>query len=152
MSNSLKAGDIAPDFKLKDQSGKEFHLQKALGKGHLVIYFYHRDTTSGCVAQASAFRDHYQDFKDAGAEVIGISSEPEEKHMFFIGKHSLPFKLLSDPKGVVRALFRVPKTLGIIPGRVTYVLDRDGTVKYIFNSQTKIKDHITKTLEIIKEL
>ena len=148
----LKVGDRAPDFVLKDQTGKEFHLEKELGKGPLVVYFYPKDNTTGCTAQACAFRDQYQDFKDAGAEVVGISSDTEEKHMFFIGKHSLPFTLLSDRKGEVRKLFGVPKTFGIIPGRVTYVIDPKGIVRYIFNSQSKVTEHVTKSLEMISKM
>jgi peroxiredoxin Q/BCP len=149
---SLNVGDRAPDFSLMDQNGDEFHLSEEMGKVTLVIYFYPKDNTSGCTAQACAFRDQYQDFKDAGAEVVGISSDTIQKHSLFIGQYSLPFRLLSDEKGKVRELFGVPRTMGIIPGRVTYVIDKEGTVKYIFNSQSRIKEHVSRTLEIIKGL
>jgi peroxiredoxin Q/BCP len=149
---SLKIGEKAPDFNLKDQFGKEFRLSDKLGKGPIVIYFYPKDNTTGCTAQACAFRDQYQDFKEAGAEVVGISSDHEEQHLGFMKNYSLPFILLSDEKGEVRKLFGVPKTLGFIPGRVTYVLDEMGIVKYIFNSQTKVTQHVARSLEIIKNM
>ena len=148
----VSVGDKAPDFTLKDKSGNIFHLAEKLGYGPLVIYFYPKDGTPGCTTQACAYRDSYQDFKDAGAEVIGISSDHEESHLYFASRYSLPFILLSDDGGKVRKLFGVPRTLGLLPGRVTYVLDGTGVVRYIFNSQSKVKEHAEKALEMIRTL
>ncbi|MFW3145562.1 MAG: peroxiredoxin [Thermoplasmatota archaeon] len=152
MSNKLEVGDRAPDFQLKDQSGKDFVLSAHLGKGPLVVYFYPSDNTPGCTAEACAFRDQYEDFREAGAEVVGISSNSPKSHMLFIGRHSLPFTLLSDAENKVRKLFGVPKTMGLLPGRVTYVLDKGGAVRYIFNSQINATMHVTRSLDIIRSM
>ena len=112
-----------------------------------MIYFYPKDETTGCTKQACAFRDHYQDFLDAGAEVIGISSDSEESHGSFVDHYGLPFILLSDKGGELRNKFGVPASLlGLIPGRVTYIVDKQGIIKYIFNSQIRIEKHITEAL------
>ena len=150
---ALKTGDKIPPFSLTDQNGKNFNINNLLTKKSLVIYFYPKDETAGCTKQACAFRDHYQDFKDAGAEVIGISSDSEDSHGSFADHHKLPFILLSDKDGFLRKEFGVPgDLLGLIPGRVTYIVDKQGTVKYIFNSQIRIEKHITESLRILKEL
>ena len=150
---ALKTGDKIPPFSLTDQNGKNFNINNLLTKKSLVIYFYPKDETAGCTKQACAFRDHYQDFKDAGAEVIGISSDSEDSHGSFADHHKLPFILLSDKDGLLRKEFGVPgDLLGLIPGRVTYIVDKQGTVKYIFNSQIRIEKHITEALRILKAL
>jgi thioredoxin-dependent peroxiredoxin len=150
---ALKVGDKAPGFSLTDQNGRLFNLENLLLKKALVIYFYPKDETAGCTKQACAFRDHYQDFKDAGAEVIGISSDSAESHGSFADHHKLPFTLLSDSGGEIRKRFGVPADLmGIIPGRVTYIIDKQGVIKYIFNSQIRIDKHISETLRILNDL
>ena len=150
---ALKTGDKIPQFSLTDQNGRNFNINTLLTKKPFVIYFYPKDETAGCTKQACAFRDHYQDFKDAGAEVIGISSDSEDSHGSFADHHKLPFILLSDKDGFLRKEFGVPgDLLGLIPGRVTYIVDKQGTVKYIFNSQIRIEKHITESLRILKEL
>ena len=148
----LSVGDRAPDFALPSIDGNEVSLDDLLGKGPVVIYFYPRDDTPGCTAEACSFRDSYEDFKDAGAEVVGISSDDAKKHKDFAKRHSLPFILLSDGSGEVRKRFRVPKTFGLMPGRVTFVLDSEGTIRYIFSSQFKATEHISRTLDIIKNM
>ena len=150
---ALKTGDKIPQFSLVDQNGKNFNINSLLTKKAIVIYFYPKDETAGCTKQACAFRDHYQDFKDAGAEVIGISSDSEDSHGSFADHHKLPFILLSDKDGFLRKEFGVPgDLLGLIPGRVTYIVDKQGTVRYIFNSQIRIEKHITEALRILKAL
>jgi len=150
---ALKPGDKIPNFKLFDQNGKLFDINSLLLKKALVIYFYPKDETTGCTKQACAFRDNYQDFQAAGAEVIGISSDSEESHGSFADHHRLPFFLLSDTDRKVRNLFGVPgDLLGLIPGRVTYIIDKQGIVRYVFNSQIRIDKHITESLRILKEL
>ena len=150
---ALKTGDKIPLFALPDENGNSFNIERLLSKKTVVIYFYPKDETAGCTKQACAFRDHYQDFLDAGAEVIGISSDSEESHRSFSYHHRLPFVLLSDKGGELRDKFGVPASLlGLIPGRVTYVVDKQGTIKYIFNSQIRIRKHITEALRILKEL
>lgn len=150
---SLKTGDKIPFFTLPDHNGKSFSVESLFAKKALVIYFYPKDETAGCTRQACAFRDHYQDFQDAGAEVIGISSDSENSHGSFVDHHNLPFVLLSDKDGELRKQFGVPPSLlGLLPGRVTYIVDKKGVVKYIFNSQIRIEKHITEALRILKEL
>jgi peroxiredoxin Q/BCP len=152
MANSVKAGDKAPDFTLPAQSGEPVRLADRLGQRVVVLYFYPKDNTSGCTAEACAFRDSHEAFAEAGAEVIGVSSDSADKHAGFAGKHSLPFTLLSDRGGKVRKLYGVPAVFGLIPGRVTYVIDRQGTVRHVFNSMTNIGGHVNDALEVVKQL
>lgn len=150
---TLKTGDKIPHFSLPDKDGNLFSIETLLTKKSLVIYFYPKDETAGCTKQACAFRDNYQDFKDAGAEVIGISSDSEESHENFANHHKLPFILLSDPESVIRKQFGVPTDLlGLLPGRVTYITDKQGVIKYIFNSQFRIGKHISESLRILQGL
>jgi peroxiredoxin Q/BCP len=146
----LKVGDKIPNFTAKDTNGNDFNSLDVIGKKPLVIYFYPKDNTPGCTTQACSFRDQYEDFKDLGAEVIGISGDSIESHQKFAQQYRLPFILLSDSDKKIRTLFGVPSNLfGLIPGRVTYVADTTGTVIMIFDSM-KAKNHISKALEAIK--
>lgn len=145
-------GDRAPDFALPNASGETVRLSDFLGQRNVVLYFYPKDETRGCTAEACAFRDSYQDFQDAGAEVIGVSSDSEESHGQFATHHRLPFTLLSDRGGAVRKRYGVPATMGVIPGRVTYVIDKQGTVRHVFNSMTNIGRHISDALETLRAL
>ena len=145
MARGIQAGDKAPDFTLPSQSGEQVRLQDRLGERVVVLYFYPKDETRGCTAEACAFRDSHEVFAEAGAEVIGVSSDSA-------GKHKLPFTLLSDVGGKVRKLYGVPSTLAVIPGRVTYVIDRDGIVRQVFNSMTNISGHVGDALDMVKSL
>jgi peroxiredoxin Q/BCP len=148
----LKKGDIIPNFKAKDSNGNDFDSQNLVGKAPLVIYFYPKDNTPGCTAQACSFRDQYEDFKDLGAEVIGISSDSVDSHQKFSKQYKLPFILLSDHDKKIRKLFGVPSGMfGMLPGRVTYVTDREGKIIMIFDSMMATK-HIPKALEAVKKL
>lgn len=149
----IEKGDKIPEFKLKDQNGKWFNINSILGNKNLVIYFYPKDDTPGCTKQACSFRDQYEDFKEINAEVIGISGQSVESHKNFAEKHNLSFTLLSDENNEVRRKFGVPSDLfGLIPGRVTYVINKEGKVVYIFNSQSKVNQHVNNALSILKEL
>ena len=152
MARGIRAGDKAPDFTLPSQSGEQVRLYDRLGDRMVVLYFYPRDDTRGCTAEACAFRDSFEVFTDAGAEVIGVSSDSVDRHAAFADKHKLPFTLLSDKGGQVRKLYGVPAVLGLVPGRVTYVIDREGTVRHSFNSMTNIGQHISDALRIVREL
>lgn len=152
MTRSIQVGDKAPDFTLTSQSGDPVRLYDRLGERAVVLYFYPKDDTRGCTAEACAFRDSHEVFTDAGAEVIGVSSDSVNRHAAFAGRHELPFTLLSDEKGKVRKEYGVPTTLGLIPGRVTYVIDREGTVRHVFNSMTGIDRHVTDALEVVREI
>jgi thioredoxin-dependent peroxiredoxin len=152
MAGGIGVGDKAPDFTLPSQSGEPVRLYDRLGDRVVVLYFYPRDETRGCTAEACAFRDSYEAFTDAGAEVIGISSDSAARHASFADRHQLPFTLLSDQGGRVRKSYGVPTVLGVLPGRVTYVIDRDGTVRHVFNSLTNIGQHISDALDVVRRL
>lgn len=141
-----------PDFDLKDQEGRNVRSKDLMGKGFFVVYFYPHDDTPGCTVEACAFRDAFEDFKDAGAAVYGISSDTPESHGAFAKKHRLPFTLLADEGGHVRDAFGVPMTMGMLAGRVTYVFDPDGILRYSFNSQSKVKQHVERSLDMIRKM
>lgn len=148
---ALQEGDKVPNFKSKTQSGEKFELSNYIGKP-LVIYFYPKDNTPGCTTQACSFRDQYQDFQDLEAEVIGISGDSEESHDKFALKHKLPFTLLSDGNKKIRNLFGVPTHFfGLLPGRVTYIIDKEGIIVSIFSS-IKANVHIEHALKKIKKM
>jgi peroxiredoxin Q/BCP len=147
----LKLGDRIPDFMATMTNGALFHSQNVVGKKPVVIYFYPKNNTSVCTAQACSFRDQYQDFKDLGAEVIGVSSDNLQSHQDFSNEYRLPFILLSDEKQELKKLFGVPRALfGLLPGRVTYVANEKGEIIMVFNSLLGAK-HITKALEVLKK-
>jgi peroxiredoxin Q/BCP len=146
----VNEGEKAPSITLKDQNGKMVDTGDLTGKDWLVIYFYPKDETPGCTAEACTFRDHYEDLSDAGATVVGISSDSVRSHKDFAAHHRLPFILLSDTEGKARKAFGVPKSMGLLPGRVTYVIDKEGMVRMIFNSQFKASEHVQKVLSFIK--
>lgn len=152
LKGGVKVGDVAPDFTLPNQSGQQVSLRDLVGKKSIVLYFYPKDFSRGCTAEACTFRDNYEAFKDAGAEVIGVSSQSVESHDKFASLYKLPFILLSDEDGKIRKLYGVPSTFGVLPGRVTYVIDQKGIVRYIFNSQLNPTKHIEEALRIIKEI
>jgi len=148
----VSVGDKALDFALPDQSGTLVKLSDFIGSKIIVLYFYPKDFSRGCTAEACAFRDSYDVFVNAGAQVIGVSSQSVESHNKFAVFYKLPFILLSDDHGKVRQLFSVPSTLGMLPGRVTYVIDKKGIVRHVFSSQTSAKKHIEEALRVIKEI
>src|SRR4051812_24033962 len=123
---TIQVGDLAPDFTLKRQGGAPVHLKELLEKKAVVLYFYPKDDTPGCTAEACGFRDAYEDFQSEGAEVVGISSDSVEDHQAFTSKFRLPFLLLSDEGAKTRKLYGVANTLGLFPGRVTFVIDKAG--------------------------
>jgi peroxiredoxin Q/BCP len=148
----IKVGDAAPEFDLTDAAGKRVRLSDFRGKRNVVLYFYPKDDTPGCTKEACSFRDSYQSFTDAGAEVIGVSSDDGASHQKFAEKFHLPFTLVSDTGGSVRKRYGVPATLGLLPGRVTFVIDRDGIVRHVFNSQLQATKHVDEALTVIRRL
>lgn len=145
----VEAGTVAPDFTLPNQDGQPVSLKDFKGQKAVVLFFYPKDNTAGCTAEACAFRDSYEVFKEAGAEVVGISSDSADSHQGFAAKHRLPFVLLSDQGGQVRKLYGVPSTLGLLPGRVTYMIDKAGVVQHVFNSQFAATRHVEEALKIL---
>jgi peroxiredoxin Q/BCP len=148
----LTVGDRAPDFALPNATGETVRLSDFVGKKNVVLYFYPKDESVGCTAEACAFRDSYQDFKDAGAEVIGVSNDSVSSHQEFATHHRLPFVLLSDQSGALRKLYSVPAWMGFIPGRVTYVIDKEGIVRHVFNSATNMTAHIRESLQTLQAM
>ena len=149
---AVKVGDMAPDFTLTSQTGESVSLKDFQGKKSVVLYFYPKDDTPGCTKEACAFRDSYQVFKEAGAEVIGISSDTTQSHQQFVKKYDLPFILLSDTENKVRQLYGVPATLWILPGRVTYVIDQEGVVRHLFDSMLEFQRHVEEALTTLKTI
>lgn len=150
--NEIKIGSTIPDFSLPDQNGNLFNINSVLRKKNLVIYFYPKDDSPGCTAEACSFRDQFEVFNEADAMIIGISGQSVESHKKFANKFNLSFTLLSDEGNKIRKLFGVPTNLlGLLPGRVTYIADQTGKVIYIFNSQTNATKHVDEALRILKE-
>ncbi len=150
---AIAIGDKCPEFVLKDQNNADFDIKSVLGKRILVIYFYPKDNTPGCTAEACSFRDSYEDFKDLGCEVIGISNDSPKSHAQFAEKNRLTFTLLADTSKKVRNLFGVPGNLfGLIPGRVTYIIDKKGIVRHIYNSLTNAAGHIEESINAVKTI
>ena len=149
---AVKVGDVAPDFTLPSKAGESVSLSNFRGQKAVVLYFYPKDDTPGCTAEACAFRDSYQVFQDAGAEVIGVSGDSTESHTQFATKYNLPFTLLSDTGNQVHKLYGVPATLWVLPGRVTYVIDKEGVVRHIFDSMLDFKAHVDEALQTLKAI
>ena len=149
--DSVQVGNLIPDFTLLNQWGVPVSLSDFLGNKHIVLYFYPKDNTSLCTEEACAFRDSYEVFKDAGAEIIGVSSDSVQSHRLFAQEHQLPFILLSDVDGAIRKRFGVPIAFGL-PGRVTYIIDRQGIVRRIFFSQFTSKRHVDEALETLQKI
>ena len=150
--SKIKVGDKAPDFTLPSQTGENITLSKFFGKKNIVLYFYPKDESRGCTREACTFRDNYEVFKDLGAEVIGISSQDVESHRSFSSHYNLPFILVSDKDSKVRELYGVPSTMGVLPGRVTYIIDKEGIIRHIFSSQFQPEKHIKEAIDVLKKL
>jgi len=127
-------------------------LSEFLGKKNVVLYFYPKDETPGCTREACSFRDSYEELTNLGAEVLGVSAQSVESHKSFATHHGLPFILLSDEGNKVRKLYGVPSSLGLLPGRVTYIIDKKGIVRHIFNSQTQTQRHVEEAKNELKKL
>ncbi|WP_164015311.1 peroxiredoxin [Pyxidicoccus trucidator] len=149
----LKEGDAVPDVTLTGAGNRPVRLKDLVGQKVLVVYFYPKDDSPGCTAQACGLRDQYEDFVAAGAEVVGISSDSVASHEGFASKHRLPFVLLSDAGGAAREAFGVPPSLlGLLPGRVTFVVDRQGVIRSAFESQLRVGEHVRRALELVRTL
>jgi peroxiredoxin Q/BCP len=149
---TVKVGDKAPEFKLPSQMGDDVTLSEFFGKRNVVLYFYPKDETTGCTKEACTFRDNYEELTKLGAEVIGVSGQSVESHISFASHYGLPFILLSDEGNKLRELYGVPSSMGIIPGRVTYIIDKKGMVRHIFNSQTQAQKHVEEAKKTLLEI
>jgi len=148
---ALGIGDPVPDIVLYNQNNEQIHIKDYIGKNSLVIYFYPKDDTPGCTKEACKFRDEFEVFTNLHAKVFGISSDDVASHKAFADKYHLSFSLLSDKDNKVRKRFGVPSFgAGLIPGRVTYIIDKKGVIRYVFNSMKHPEEHIDKAIEILK--
>jgi peroxiredoxin Q/BCP len=148
----MEKGDSLPEFSAKNQNGELIHSSSFLGEA-FVLYFYPKNETKGCIKEACTFRDEYEDFKELGAEVIGVSADSVRSHQKFATHRNLPFILLSDADKKIRKLFGIKNDFfGLIPGRETFVFDSEGYCVMKFRSQTQWEDHISKAKEKLKEL
>jgi len=145
----LKPGDPAADLELPDEQGRPVRLSDRWKERVLVLFFYPKDNTPGCTAEACGFRDAYDELSANGAEIIGISGDDAASHQGFIRRFQLPFTLLSDRDGRARKAFDVGRTLGLWPGRVTYVIDREGTVRAAFSHAFQPTRHVQDALEAV---
>ena len=148
----VDVGSKAPDFTLPSQLGQMLSLNDFIGEKPVILFFYPKDDAPGCTKQACVFRDNYEVFKKRDAEVIGISSDSVESHRGFAAKHDLPYTLLSDEDKKVRKLYGVPNTLGLFPGRVTYVIDREGIVRHVFSSQLGTEKHVAEAIKALQSI
>lgn len=142
----------APAASFLKSDGSKVTLAELIGQKTIVLFFYPKDRTSGCTAEACSFRDQYEDFKAAGADVIGVSTDDAASHEDFKGRYKLPFTLLTDVKGEAAKALGVKKTLGLLPGRVTFVIDRKGQVVHRFESQLRATQHVDEALGVVKTL
>jgi peroxiredoxin Q/BCP len=148
----ISVGDRVPEFSLKDQNGVVFCSSDLVGNTSMVIYFYPKDDTPGCTKEACKFRDSYEEFTDRNVKVIGISADDIKSHKKFAEKYNLPFTLLSDPDNKVRKIFGVKSNiLGLLPGRVTYIVDIQGNVKFIYDNMFNSEKHIEEAIKAIQE-
>lgn len=145
----LRPGDKAPDMVLADEQGRTVRLSDRWKDHVLVLFFYPKDNTPGCTAEACGFRDAYAGLQASGAEVIGVSGDGAASHQRFIGRFALPFTLLSDPGGVARRAYQVGRTLGLWPGRVTYIIDRTGVVQAALNAPFAPEKHVQLALDTL---
>lgn len=150
---AVEAGDLAPDFTLKNQANEDVRLSDFRGKT-VVLYFYPKDMTPGCTTQACDFRDHHEDFSNKNAVILGVSPDPVERHQKFIEKHGLPFHLLADEDHEVAEKYDVWKLkkafgrefYGIV--RSTFVIDEEGVIQKAFRN-VRVKGHVEKVLETV---
>jgi peroxiredoxin Q/BCP len=147
----LAPGAPAPDFTLAAAGGRTIRLRDYRGRV-VVLYFYPRDETPGCTAEACGFRDNYEAFVQAGADVVGVSRDPVASHDRFAGARQLPFVLASDPDGAVAHAYGVTPNWLRLPGRVTFVIDREGIIRDVFSSQFRVRQHVTRALALVQSL
>jgi len=146
---AINVGDKAPPFEATLQDGSTFDSKTLLGRKSLVLFFYPKDNTPVCTQEACAFRDAYAQFVAADVEVAGVSSDSPESHRRFAARHALPFPIISDAGGALRRLFGVPRAWGVFPGRVTYVIDKEGVVRMTYNATLAAEPHVRKALEAV---
>lgn len=147
----IQAGDPAPELGLPDQEGKPVKLSALRGRW-VVVFFYPKDGSFGCTAEACEFRDSFAEFAKAGAEVLGVSSDGVASHAQFARTLRLPYRILADQDEAARRAWGVPKAMGLIRSRVTFVVDPSGTVRRRYSSQFSFSQHAAEALEVLREI
>lgn len=144
----LKPGTQAPDFEAIADNGEKIKLSQFRGK-YVVLYFYPKDDSPGCTVEACSFRDNWDALKKYDAVVIGVSSDNVNSHRKFKEKHSLPFILVSDEDKKIRSLYDAKGFL--LPPRITYVIDKEGIIRFVYNSQMRASEHVKKVIEFLDD-
>ncbi|XVV09101.1 peroxiredoxin [Actinoplanes sp. CA-131856] len=145
-------GDVVDDFELPDQDGVPRRLSALLADGPVVLFFYPAALSTGCTAEACNFRDLAAEFKEAGAQRVGISRDEVKKQKDFSDKYDFDYPLLSDPSNSVAAKLGVKRKLPLGPlstKRMTFVIDTDRTILEVIHSETNMNDHAAKALETL---
>ena len=152
MGKSLEVGETAPEFRLQDGGGQWVSSPDLWRSGPAVIFFYPRDDTTICTAEACAFQGSLSGFEELGATVVGVSADSVASHEAFAGRHGLTYTLLSDPENEARRAFGVPKTLGILAGRSTYVVDSQGVIRHAHHAQISASGHVEEALAAVRRV
>ena len=145
----LSIGKLAPDFEGVTDSGLKFKLSDALREKDVILYFYPKDETPGCSAEACSFRDSWDELRKLNAEVVGVSSDSVESHRKFREHRSLPFILISDEDQAIRSLYDVKGR--IVPPRVTYVISKGGKIIHVYSSQMAPRKHVQEAMRALLE-
>lgn len=148
----LTPGTLAPDFTATLDDGTEFRLADYRGKKHIVLYFYPKDFTPGCTAEACSFRDNYSQIAAYDAIILGISGDTAASHTAFRQKHSLPFPLIPDPEGRLRALYDAKGWIPWMPPRVTYVIDKEGIIRAAMRHDFRVTAHVPEVIAALEKL
>ncbi len=143
---NIKVGDEAPDFSATTSAGVSLQLSSFRGEKSVVLFFYPKDETAVCTREACSFRDSFEKFAEAGAVVIGVSGDSDDSHRKFAARHDLPFHLVSDGDGRLRRLYGAKAGLGLLPGRVTFVIDQEGIVRQAFSAMFASDEHVRQAL------
>jgi peroxiredoxin Q/BCP len=145
----IKEGAVAPVFEARDQHGALVRLADFQGRAAVVLYFYPKDDTPGCTAQACSLRDGFAEIKAAGAVILGVSADDSQSHRAFAEKFHLPFSILADPDKRIIEAYGVKWPLLGIAKRVTFLIDRQGIVRKVI-TDPRTKDHDQQVLALLK--
>jgi peroxiredoxin Q/BCP len=152
VSDEPKIGDEAPDFELTTAEGGTVRLSSFRGEKNVVVYFYQKDFSPGCTKEACSFRDNYERFRELNTEVLGVSTDDAASHSEFAEEYELPFPLLIDEEQRVSDMYGARRLFGLLPKRVTFVIDKSGVVRNVYSSETRPRSHIEEALETVGEI
>jgi peroxiredoxin Q/BCP len=148
----LKPGTTAPQFTTTLDDGTAFDLSAYRGQKNVVLYFYPKDFTPGCTAQACSFRDNYARIEEHDAIIIGVSGDSESSHTSFKDKYELPFRLAADPTKEVHRLYEAVGLIPWITPRVTYLIDKEGVIRSSIRHDFRVKEHVPEVVEALERL